>query len=164
MKKYFRIIGIGVILIVTLLIATTPALAARQNFIATLSGGQEVPSVDTNARGVAIFQLNEDGTELKYKLIASNIEDVLMSHIHLAPDGVNGPIVAWLYPDSPPPELVPGKTNGILAEGIIAAEDLVGPLAGQSLNDLLIALDSGGAYVNVHTLAVPSGEIRGQIR
>ena len=164
MKKYFRIIGIVTVLIVALVMATTPALAARKNFIATLSGGQEVPSVDTHARGVAIFQLNDDGTELKYKLIVSNIEDILMSHIHLGITGVNGPVVAWLYPDGPPPVLIPGRTNGILAEGTITADDLVGPLVGQPLSALLDALNNDGAYVNVHTTATPGGEIRGQIR
>ena len=54
------------------------------------------PSVDTLARGVATFQLSDDGTELTYRLVVANIENVVAAHIHLAPAGVNGPVVAFL--------------------------------------------------------------------
>jgi len=52
----------------------------------------------------------------------------------------------------------------MLAKGTITAEDLVGPLAGMSLNDLRMAMMQGLTYVNVHTSQYPPGEIRGQIR
>ena len=134
-----------------------------KNFTAHLSGDEEVPSVNTNATGQAIFNLRNDGAELHYKLIVANIEDVFMSHIHLAPAGSNGPVVVWLYPSTPPPLLIPGPINGVLAEGVITKDDLVGPLAGMELSDLIDYFKNGGCYVNVHTLAFPSGEIRGQI-
>ncbi len=133
------------------------------SFKAHLSGDQEVPSADTKATGQAIFKLSKDGTELEYKVIVANIENVTMAHIHLAPAGVNGGVVAWLYPDSAPPQLIPGRTNGILAEGIITSADLVGALAGQSLQDLVDQMTAGQTYVNVHTTQFPGGEIRGQI-
>jgi hypothetical protein len=133
------------------------------NFRAHLSGGQEVPENDSRATGQAVFQLSKDGTELSYKVIVANIENVTMAHIHLAPAGVNGPVVAWLYPSSPPAQLIPGKTNGILAEGTITSANLVGMLAGQPLSALVEAIKEGRTYVNVHTLQYPPGEIRGQI-
>lgn len=131
------------------------------NFTAPLSGDQEVPPVDTDATGLAQFQYKND--VLTYKLIVANIDDVRMSHIHLAPAGSNGGVVVWLYPDGPPPQLIPGTTQGILAEGTITADDLVGELAGQTLEDLLAEMAAGNAYVNVHTVAHGGGEIRGQI-
>jgi hypothetical protein len=133
------------------------------NFRAHLSSSQEVHAVDSEATGQAIFQLSKDGTFLSYKLIVANIENVTMSHIHLAPAGVNGGVVAWLYPSAPPAKLIPGKTNGILAEGTITGANLVGSLSGKPLSSLIDALKAGGAYVNVHTSAYPAGEIRGQI-
>lgn len=155
-------------LAVMILVAVSAAGASAQghsrNFVAPLSGAQEVPPADTNARGLAKFQLSKDGTELSYKLIVANIENVTMAHIHLAPAGQNGPVVAWLYPDSPPPQLIPGRTNGILATGTITGDDLVGPLAGESLNVLLDEMRDGNTYVNVHTNRFPGGEVRGQIR
>jgi hypothetical protein len=133
-------------------------------FTAPLSGRQEVPSNDSRATGNAVFQLSKDGTELSYKLIVANIQNVTMAHIHLAPAGANGPVVLWLYPSSPPAQLIAGRSQGILAEGTVTAGDLVGPLAGQALSALVDHLQSGGAYVNVHTSQFPPGEIRGQIK
>lgn len=133
------------------------------SFRAHLTGDQEVPAVDTRATGQTIFKLSKDGTELSYKLIVANIMDVRMAHIHLAPAGTNGGVVVWLYPSAPPPQLIEGTTNGILAEGVITSADLVGALEGMELSDLLDDMIAGNAYVNVHTLEHGGGEIRGQI-
>ncbi|MBI2868262.1 MAG: CHRD domain-containing protein [Chloroflexi bacterium] len=129
-------------------------------FTANLSGAEEVPAADTLARGQAIFQPSADGTELKYRLIVANIENVLQAHIHLGPAGVNGPVVAFLYGPAP----IPGRFSGVLAQGTITAGDLVGPLAGQPLSELLDAMAAGNTYANVHTTQFPGGEVRGQIR
>jgi hypothetical protein len=134
------------------------------NFRAHLNGAQEVPPVETNATGQAIFQLSKDGTELSFKLIVANLDNLHMAHIHLAPAGTNGGVVVWLYPAAPPAQLIPGTTNGILAEGVITETNLVGALAGQSLDALIEHFKNGNAYVNVHTSFKPGGEIRGQIK
>ncbi|WP_337134509.1 CHRD domain-containing protein, partial [Staphylococcus aureus] len=86
--------------------------------------------------------------ELHYKLIVTNIENVVASHIHLAPAGANGPVVAFLYGPAAPGG---GRSDGVLAEGTITAANLVGPLAGHPLSDLIAAMEAGNAYVNVHT-------------
>jgi hypothetical protein len=134
-----------------------------KNFRAHLSGDQEVPPNESIAQGQAIFQLSKDGTELKYKLIVANLENLHMAHIHLAPMGSNGGVVVWLYPSAPPAVMLPGTTNGVLAEGVITNANLVGALAGQPLSALITAMSQGNTYVNVHTSAYPPGEIRGQI-
>ncbi len=133
------------------------------NFVAPLSGVEEVPPVDTRARGTAFFQLNKAGDELRYRLIVANITDVLMAHVHMAPAGQNGGVVAWLYPAGPPPQLIEGRSDGVLSEGVITSADLVGALEGQDLSALVEAIRARNTYVNVHTSTVPSGEIRGQI-
>jgi hypothetical protein len=141
--------------------------AAQRNFVAPLSAGEEVadPPVVSNARGNAIFRLSKDGTELHYKLIVANIENVTQAHIHVAPAGANGPVVVWLYPDAPPATLIPGRSSGILAQGVITEDDLVGAWADDhDFDDLIEVLRTGGAYVNVHTSQFPGGEVRGQIR
>jgi hypothetical protein len=137
-----------------------------------LNGGEEVPPVDTNARGNAVFELSNDGLTLSYKLIVANIENAVASHIHIAPAGVNGPVVLFLFGPAAPGG---GRSDGVLAQGTATADDLVGPLAGHPLSDLIAAMSAGNAYVNVHTNDgvaptntgpgdFPGGEIRGQIR
>lgn len=164
MKKRFLLLAVALVVILTALMAVTPVTADSRNFRAHLSGSEEVPPVATHAQGQAVFQLSRDGTELSYTLIAANIYDVLQAHIHLAPAGVNGPVVVWLYPSAPPPVLIPGRFSGVLARGTVTAADLVGLLAGGTLSDLIDEMEAGNAYVNVHTVANPGGEIRGQIR
>ncbi len=156
----FRL-SVALSLLVTL--GTVAAFADSPSFSAHLAGRNEVPAVDTLAQGQAHFKLSEDGTQLEYKLIAANIENILQSHIHVGPAGENGPVVAFLYPDAPPAVLIAGRFDGVLAKGSITADDLSGPLAGMTLVDLLAEMEAGNTYVNLHTIQFPGGEIRGQI-
>lgn len=135
----------------------------QRNFRTHLKGENEVPAVETNAQGQATFKLSQDGESIHYKLIVANIENVLMAHIHKGPADDTGGVVVWLYPSSAPPQLIEGRFQGVLAEGTITADDLVGDLAGESLEDLLDEIKAGNTYVNVHTIENPGGEVRGQI-
>ena len=127
-------------------------------------GADEVPARPSKAQGQLILTPREDGTALRYKLLVANIENVTQSHIHLAVPGVSGPVIAWLYPAAPPATLIPGRSNGVLAEGVITDANVVGPLAGQGVAGLVAAIQAGNAYANVHTTQFPPGEIRGQVR
>ena len=60
--------------------------------------------------------------------------------------------------------LIPGRSDGVLAEGVIMADSLVGPFAGEPLDVLFVLMLTDETYVNVHTTQYPGGEIRGQIR
>jgi hypothetical protein len=161
---------ITLIIVLSMLIATSVAYAspaASQNFVAPLSGGEEVPSVDTNARGVATLKLSKSGTELGYKLIVANIQNVTQAHIHCGAAGVNGPVIAFLFGFNPAGVTV----NGELAEGTITAANVIPrpdseacPGGVANFDELLAKMSSGDAYVNVHTIANPGGEIRGQIK
>lgn len=125
---------------------------------AELSGRNEVPPVQTGATGQARFNLSEESIE--YRLFVHNIENVTQAHIHLGSADENGPVVAFLF------GFVDGgvTVDGLLATGTITADDLIGPFEGEPLSALIEAIQSGNAYVNVHTVANPPGEIRGQIR
>jgi len=172
--------------LLALLVTATVALAGGLKFKAHLNGSQEVPVRDVNGQGQALFHLSDDGTELHYKLIAANIENVFMAHIHLGPPGVNGPIVVWLYPaeplpspiTTPPPSFIDGRQDGVLAEGVITAEDVIDTTPNDgipfTLEDLLAAMTAGNTYVNIHTNDFvappntgpgdfPGGEIRGDL-
>lgn len=164
-KTYVTLLIVLTMLIATGVVYASPAVP--QNFIAPLSGGEEVPPVDTNARGVAILQLSKDGTQLSYKLIVANIQNVTQAHIHCGAAGVNGPVVAFLFGFDP----AGVSSNGVLAEGTITAANVIPrpdspacPGGVANFDDLLAKMRSGDAYVNVHTIAYPGGEIRGQIK
>jgi hypothetical protein len=163
-----RLFKFAVLSTLLLLILTATALAASRNYRTHLNGALEIPGpIDTKAQGQAIFQLSKDGNSMSYKLIVANIENVRMAHIHVKdPDsltGQTGPVVVWLYPDASPGVEIPGRFQGVLGEGIITSQRLVGPLAGQPLSALLQAIESGEAYVNVHTTQNMPGEIRGNL-
>lgn len=161
MKKITLFVLLAALLLITGNVAANPG---QTNFRAHLSGGEEAPPVATQAQGQAIFKLSTDGNALHYKLIVANLVDTGQAHIHFGMAGINGPVIALLYPDTSSPVLIPGRFNGVLATGTITAEDLIGPMAGQTIADLVIQINAGNTYVNVHTVANPTGEIRGQIR
>jgi hypothetical protein len=143
--------------------ASTSANAASGHNHAHMTGAQEVPARDTLAQGQTTFKISSDGESISYKLSVANIENVLQSHIHRAAAGTNGGIVVWLYPSAPPAQLIPGRSQGVLAEGVITASSLMGTLAGEPLSVLIDEMRAGNTYVNVHTSQFPPGEIRGQI-
>jgi hypothetical protein len=171
-----HLIGAALALAVAGGVAAAALAAFNGNVGAHLKGRYEVPLRDTDAQGQAIFRISDDGSSVDYKLIASNIDNAFMAHIHMGPPTVAGPIVVWLYPSTAPVPgpLGSGRHDGVLAEGTFTAANLVGPLAGHPLSDLIAAIAAGNAYVNVHTNDgqdgvntgpgdFPGGEIRGQL-
>lgn len=129
-------------------------------FFANLSGSEEVPPVQTNATGLIKFKVSSDGTRIGYKLTVNNLANFTEAHIHLGHRRINGPVVAFLFGPIDPDISV----NKGVVEGVITASDLVGPLQGAPMHELLRLMRAGRAYVNAHTAQHPDGEIRGQIR
>jgi hypothetical protein len=120
---------------------------------------------DSTATGQALLKLNSTGDLMSYQLNIHNIQNVTMAHIHIADQpGDDGPPAVWLYPSAPPADLIPGLFSGLLGQGSFSEVELVGPLAGKTLDDLLVAIKENRAYVNVHTEQFPPGEIRGQLK
>lgn len=138
----------------------------KKTFTAHLKSINELPrgSIVSQGQGQAIFHLSEDGTSLQYKLIVANIENVTQAHIHCGNANQNGSVVAFLF------GFVAGgvDVNGILAEGAITASDLRPAPAScpdlDTFEELVERLRNGTAYVNVHTVLHPGGEIRGQVK
>ena len=126
---------------------------------ATLTGKDIVPPVETQATGEVTFTLSKDGKELTYTLTVKDIENATAAHIHAGKKGENGGPLAGLFA-GPKKE---GMYSGELAKGTITDKNLMGPLAGKKIKDLVKIIKGGGAYVNIHTEKNPNGEIRGQI-
>ena len=173
-----RLRTLGVLFVVGLVAVGVAVAGANRNWSVHANGSQEVPVRDTQGQGQAIFHLSNDETSLEYKLIASNIENVFMAHIHRNVPGQNGPIVVWLYPSTafgPPGPVGAGRTDGVLVEGTITAANIAPSApAGYTFQQLLADMSSGNAYVNFHTNDgvdptntgpgdFPGGEIRADI-
>ena len=151
---------------------TTPG-GVSATYWAPLNASSEVPPNQSVGVGQANFRLNAAGTELTYDLSSKTLTNIVQAHIHLAPEGVNGPIVQFLY------GLVPSgggpQIDGVIATGTITGAEFRDLLQGKPLSELIAAFEAGNAYVNVHTNDgvapatnqpgdIPGGEIRGQIR
>jgi hypothetical protein len=158
------------------------------NFGTHLTGDEEVftpanpgdpTPADSRAQGQAIFRVSSDGATADFRLIASNIENAVMAHIHCGRAGANGPVAMWLFPVIGPtgaPLTGPtGRHNGVLNEGTFSFGTVMCPasVVGADM-PLLDAIRAGLAYVNVHTNDgvspnntgpgdFPGGELRGQL-
>lgn len=177
-----------------LLVQSAQPQGIARNHATHLSGDQEVftpatpggpTPADSRGQGQAVFHIADDGLSLDYKLIASNIDNVIMAHIHCGRPGTNGPIMVWLYPSpevtSPAPPGA-GRHDGVLQEGTVTGSNVQRvsatdscPGGAATFADVLAKIRSNNAYVNVHTNdgvgAVntgpgdfPGGEIRGQLQ
>lgn len=136
----------------------------QRSFSVRLTGDEENPPVDTRAHGHAGLQIHKLGTAISYRLNVAGITDVTAAHIHCGAEGVNGPVVAFLYGG---PTITPRGTLAssdlIPADVIPVADSAACPGGVANIQDLVEKLQNGGAYVNVHTLQNPGGEIRGQV-
>jgi hypothetical protein len=122
-------------------------------FQAQLSGANEVPARTSSGSGAAGFTL--DGNTVHFSVEVEGLGDIIACHIHVGAVGVSGPVRVPLCKGPAPA----GVVNGVLVQGSFTAADVVVI----SFDDLLNAMRSGNAYVNVHTKVYPAGEIRGQV-
>ena len=148
----------------------------RRLTVTLLKGENEVPPRATAASGQLSLRLLDDD-HIGYTLDVADITNVTMAHIHMAPRGVNGGIVVWLYPSVKGTAPLPGgggPVSRILVSGTFSSADFRGALAGKTMADFLAAVEAGQTYGNVHTddgIAPPNtgagdfpgGEIRGQL-
>ena len=178
-----RISALITSIIVIALVATPISGYAQQqgNFVATLTGKDMVPPVNTSATGVARFHINPDGS-LCYSVDVSHITGVLGAHIgfknatELA-DLINPYATTSAYPTGTIGAYPTASVNGTLTSGDIKAGimgppgsggvlspiGLVGPLIGKNVTDLDNILKSKNGYVTVRTVDHQRGEIQGQI-
>ena len=153
-------------------VAAMPLSAAAHDntFKAQLDGYQEVPaSLSTPAHGRFRATYDKGSATLSYELSYDDI-DPTQAHIHLGQRGTNGGISLFLCSNlpNPPAGTPPCPPGPATVSGSLQAADVIGP-AGQGiapgeLDEVLDAMREGAAYVNMHTVAFPGGEARGQVK
>ena len=138
--------------------------------IANLDSSQEVPSNTSPGTAQVVIRLDQKGQSLSYTLSVQNIRNVVQAHLHSpGAAGTNASVVLFLYG---PVAVGGGPISGQIASGTKTGADLVGPLAGHPLQDLIDSIKAGTVYANVHTGDgtktsgpgnLPGGEIRAQV-
>jgi hypothetical protein len=122
------------------------------------AGGAPIP---TNATGSARVEVIDEGTALQFSLNVAGIDNLLMAHIHVAPEPVEvsdpaGPVAYWFVGGPPPNQTVTERVNGVLSQGYIITDgdvevwDATDPAAG-TVQGLIEAIAEGRASVVVHT-------------
>lgn len=150
MKKLVALaVGAAALVTVTVALADAPA---PTTFVAVLNAEDEVPVCATAtdaSRGVAVFHVVDQATgEVEFMIVSNNLPGTTFAaHIHIAPEGVAGPIVQGLFSGA-------STDNGVLVQGTFTNAALVAAMQATPQ----------AYYVNVHTTPnCPGGAIRGQL-
>jgi hypothetical protein len=107
----------------------------------SLTGAEEVPPVNTQAKGSGSFRVMEDGT-ITGSVTTEGMQG-FMAHIHRGAKGQNGPVI------------IPLTKNG----------DTYSVPEGKKLTEAQMAdLKAGNLYVNVHSPTHKGGEVRAQLQ
>lgn len=150
--------------VVQRLVVETPP----RKFKADLTGDQEVMPVQTDTTGEFEIEFNEDFTKADFRLRVEDGKAVTAAHIHCGAAGQNGPIVAFLF------GTIPGgfDVDGDLARFTLTNANIAAvgsdctSTTGTTIDNLAAlaqAMKDGNIYINVHTVANPPGEVRGQV-
>ena len=139
------------------------AQSQQQTFNAKLAGMNEVPPISTSASGTAQFKLSPDNKTISYTITANNINSVNEAHIHQGKAGQNGPPIVQLTIADSKMDYGCQCMLPAIGDGTVTPDNFKGPLAGKKVSDLVNLIESGQAYVNIHTQKNTNGEIRGQI-
>jgi hypothetical protein len=152
-------------------VSAAPVAGHAQTVHASLSGFQEVPAISSTGTGSFRAKIDEAAGTIHWELSYSGLEaDATQSHIHFGQSGVNGGVSAFLCTNlgnGPAGTLACALRSGEL-NGVITSSSVVGPaVQGIGLGEfaeLVAAIRSGVAYVNVHSTGWTGGEIRGQVK
>jgi subtilisin family serine protease len=122
-------------------VTLTPPAATR-NFKADVRGDFENPPVESAVTASAVFTYTDSTNNLAYLIKFSSPISPSMAHVHRGEAGINGPVAN--------PITVTNNITQVSGSVILSASD----------EALLL---NGGLYVNFHTAAHASGELRGQV-
>jgi hypothetical protein len=121
--------------------------ATRTSFTVSLTGGDQVPAVQTPGAGKAELTYDPANRKVTWSITYSGLSGpVTMAHFHgPASPGKNAPVTLWL------------ARQGIPITGPIGGGATLTPEQAEQFA-------AGQWYINLHTKDHPDGEIRGQVR
>jgi hypothetical protein len=117
-------------------------------FTTQLRAENEVPFSNSEATGVSQIKVRNDGTiEFMTHILNEGGETFFAGHIHIAPEGVPGPVVQSLFQGGPTSDAQ-----------IMQSGEVSNPALGAA-----ICSNPTAYYVNYHTTEHPAGALRGQL-
>ena len=162
-----------VLVLMALLLFQAPAArAVPMTFVATLSGGAEIPPNDSPGTGQATVVLDPTANTLEVHISFSGLTSgTTAAHIHCCvPSGAAGNLlVATTTPrfQDFPVGVVSGTYDRTLDLTLASSYNpaFVTAEGGipQAEAALIAAIESGANYLNIHTTNFPGGEIRGTL-
>ncbi len=130
-------------------------MEAAETFMVTLSGAAERPEpVATTAAAEATTMVYADS--IVYVVNGLDVKGVTAVHIHRGGAEEAGPVLATLYTSDGGTDFA----NGPIASGTITRETTLAE--GATFDEVRELVRTGAAYLNVHTVANPKGELRAQ--
>jgi len=130
MKSCYILLLLSTLIIIPFYTFNT-ALSEDKKYFTPLTGMEEVPPVNTNSTGIALFELLNN--HIDFKVNVTNLDNIMSAQIHLGEFGQNGEIIVSLLKSLSPVDV----HNGTLVEGQVTPSDLVGPLKGKTINELV---------------------------
>jgi streptogramin lyase len=137
------------------------ATTVRKLFTSKMSEYNQALPVDTDLIGQMSLSVPQDEAEINYEMNITGSADISSALVHLGENGKNGEAIANLLNNIK--ENTVKEHNGVFINGKILDSDLIGPMKGKTLKDLINAMSDGQTYVSVTTPTHPKGEISGQI-
>ena len=168
MKKTVKLLGV----VVAVLMFSAIARADTIVFTTTLTGSQEVPPNASTGIGSALVTLDTVANTLTINVaFAGLVSPTTIAHIHCCAPAGGTAIPATTVPT------FPGFPAGVTSGTFITTLDLNlassfnpafiaangGTVAGAQAA-FIAGLLGGQAYLNIHTVQFPNGEIRGQLQ
>ena len=142
-------------MVLALVACSDDTLGVATSFTADLVGSREVPPTTSTATGSASCSIS--GTTISCTVTFAGLTgNPTASHIHLGNAGANGAVRVNLCGAGTAPAC-PAATSGTITSGAQSV------LAGATFDQVVAAMRTYGAYVNIHTAANTGGEIRGPL-
>jgi hypothetical protein len=133
----------------------------QRDFKVYLSGNQEVPPLETEAKAKLQLHFTKDLSTIEFEIEIKHVQDVVSVHLHIDPPGEVGEIAVELYSKI----LDINVKNNPLAprciKGRVTNADLLLQLV--TVVQLYQYIREGKLYCDVHTVTNPLGLLRGQI-
>src|SRR6185436_4711397 len=144
MKKFFLTPKLAIVSFFTIICLSTNATTYPINV--SFSGKQETPANGSTATGTFVGTYNDATDSLIYTVTFSGLSsNVTAAHFHAAPPGIAAGVL--IGPGGFPTGVISGSFTDTLV--LTASQE--------------DSLKRGLFYFNIHTTALPGGEIRAQI-